>query len=106
VTLNLWSEVFAVQEVVDAWSLWVMAFELLTGKRALNMEQGRKKVRHCSEPYRISHHHMKDIVCGFKLLHSMQMMDRIQGLKGKSCHGKVRASLQPSEGALASSGAP
>jgi hypothetical protein len=45
-TLNLWSEVFSVQEAVDAWSLGVMAFELLTGKRALNKEQGRKKVRH------------------------------------------------------------
>lgn len=33
------------QEAQDVWSLGVMAFELLTGKRALRMSEGGDKVR-------------------------------------------------------------
>jgi hypothetical protein len=34
-----------VQESLDAWSLGVMAFELLTGAPAFKMNFGREKVR-------------------------------------------------------------
>jgi serine/threonine protein kinase len=34
------------QEAVDVWSLGVMAFELLTGKPAVYMFEGKDKVLH------------------------------------------------------------
>lgn len=36
--------VSTVQEALDVWSLGVMAFELLTGKAALLMHEGKDKV--------------------------------------------------------------
>lgn len=33
-----------IQEAVDAWSLGVMAFELLTGRSAFRMVEGKEKV--------------------------------------------------------------
>jgi serine/threonine protein kinase len=41
---KLKTEVSFVQEAVDVWSLGVMAFELLTGKFAFNMLEGKNKV--------------------------------------------------------------
>jgi serine/threonine protein kinase len=35
----------AIQEALDVWSLGVMAFELLTGKPALNMFEAKDNVR-------------------------------------------------------------
>jgi serine/threonine protein kinase len=84
--LILWSEVLVVQEAVDAWSLGVMAFELLTGKPALNRSEGRGQVLHSSKPYLkdsvLSNFHVH-MACGLKLWHDMQAMDRIEGLNGK-----------------------